>query len=287
MYADGAEAGMPALYEFPQIIGETRCRYGRMVYPRRDEYIGRALSQFGEFSESECAFFRKAVKGGDAVVEAGANMGAHTVPLARLAGAGGAVLAFEPQPFLYQVLCANLALNSITNVRAEKCGLGNRQQTLRVPPLDYGARLSFGSISLELADAGEPVPIKRLDSYGLAKCDFIKIDVEGMEQQVLEGASGTIERLRPLIYVENDRREKSHGLISLLLSMDYALWWHVAPLYNPDNVAGNRNNPFPGMASINMFCAPGERAGDEAAALAEGMVPVAGPDQWWEDVQPL
>jgi hypothetical protein len=108
-----------------------------------------------------------------------------------------------------------------------------------------------------------------------------------MEQRVLEGASNTIQEHRPLMYVENDRLSKSHGLIELLLSMDYALWWHLAPLYNPGNVAGNPLNVFPRSVSINMYCCPKEKLGGWAGALAEGaegMFPVAGPDQVWRDV---
>ena len=284
--ADCQEARLTDLYAFPPIYGATKCRYGQMVYPARDEYVGRSLALYGEFSEGEARVFSRLVRAGDVVVEAGANLGAHTVLLARLVGGAGsgAVLAFEPQPVLYQTLCANMALNNVVNVRAEKCGLGNRSQTLHIPVLDYGAKDNFGGLSLELVDEGEPVPVKRLDSYSLGKCAFIKIDVEGMEQQVLEGASNTIHSHRPVLYVENDRKEKSPGLIQLLLAMDYALWWHVTPLYNPNNFAGNKNNVFGGTVSINMLCVPKEKTGGEASEMrdmASGMVEVAGPDDWW------
>jgi FkbM family methyltransferase len=284
---------MADLHEFPRIIGEADCRYGRMVYPKGDEFVGRALALYGEFSEGEAEIFKKAVRPGDMVVEAGANLGAHTVLLARLAASasGGGVLAFEPQPSMHRILCANLALNSVTNVKAENCGLGNRQETLHIPPLDYGSDYNFGGLPLDLVEEGEPVPVRRLDSYRLSKCDFIKIDVEGMEQRVLEGASNTIQEHRPLMYVENDRLDKSRGLIELLLSMDYALWWHLAPLYNPGNAVGNPRNVYPRSVSINMYCCPKERLGGWAGALAadlaegaKGMVPVAGPDQVWRDV---
>jgi FkbM family methyltransferase len=250
-----------------------------MVYPARDEYVGRSLALYGEFSEGEAEAFRRLVRAGDAVVEAGANIGAHTVLLARLAGRDGAVLAFEPQRVLYQTLCANLALNNVANVMAERCGLGNRQQTLHVPALDYGSKHNFGGVSLDLVEAGEPVAVRRLDSYNLQRCDFIKVDVEGMEQQFLEGASNTVHALRPAMYVENDRREKSPDLIGLLLAMDYALWWHVTPLYSPGNFAGNAENVFGGTVSVNMLCLPRGRAG--GAPALPGMRPVGGPDDWW------
>jgi len=269
------------LYAFPAIYGTAECRYGRMVYPAGDKYVGGSLALYGEFSEGEAAVFKRLVKEGDLVVEAGANLGTHTVLLARLAGPKGAVLAFEPQPMLHQALCANLALNSITNVMAERCGLGNRAQTLHIPVVDYGSKDNFGGIGLDLVEEGEPVQVRRLDSYGLGACSFIKIDVEGMERQVLEGASGTIQALRPMMYIENDRRGNSPELIELLRAMGYALWWHVTPLFRPDNFAGNKDNVFGGVASINMLCAPDEKVGDEVRSVASGMAQVAGPDDWW------
>jgi len=271
---------LPELFSFPSIYSASKCRYGQMIYLANDEYVGGSLSLYGEFSEGEAQVFGRLVKEGDVVVEIGANIGAHTVLLARLAAKAGAVLAFEPQPVLYQTLCANIALNSITNVMAEKCGLGNRSQTLHIPVLDYGARNNFGAISLELVEDGEPVQVKRLDSYGIGKCAFIKIDVEGMEQQVLEGASRTIHALRPVMYVENDRKEKSPGLIQLLLAMDYALWWHVTPLYNSNNFAGNRNNVFGATVSVNMLCIPREKVGKNIGVVSDGTA-ITSPDDWW------
>jgi hypothetical protein len=58
----------------------------------------------------------------------------------------------------------------------------------------------------------------------LDRCHFLKIDVEGLEQEVLEGASDTLRRFRPRLYVENDRLEKSAALIEHLLALDYRLF---------------------------------------------------------------
>jgi FkbM family methyltransferase len=253
---------MDPLFQFPPIFEAKDCRYGSMAYPAQDMYVGRSLALYGEFSEGEAAMFRLLVKPGDMVVEVGANLGAHTVLLARLAGASGAVLAFEPQPILFQVLCANLVLNQITNVVAEQKGLGRKPGFAHIPVLDYGANLNFGGLSLDMVTEGERVPVQILDSYRLHQCAFIKIDVEGMEAQVLEGAAETLHRLRPVLYVENDRREKSAELIKLLWSMDYRLWWHRPPLFHADNFAGNPENVFGDIVSQNLLCVPRERAFD-------------------------
>jgi hypothetical protein len=77
-----------------------------------------------------------------------------------------------------------------------------------------------------------------------------------MEREVLEGATATLARLRPLLYVENDREEKSAALIGRLFELGYRLYWHLPALFNPQNYAGNGDNVFKGIVSINMLCIP-------------------------------
>jgi len=267
---------MEPLYAFPPIFESRDCRYGRMLYPAQDLYVGRSLALYGEFSEWEAEVFRHFVRPGDMVVEAGANIGAHTVLLARLAGPDGAVLAFEPQPVLFQVLCANLALNQITTVVAEQKGLARRAGFAHIPNLDYGAQGNFGGLSLELVQDGVKVPLGMLDAYRLNRCDFLKIDVEGMELQVLEGGADTVHRLRPVLYVENDRPEKSHDLQEFLLALDYRVWWHRPALFHPDNFAGNPDNVFGHEGSLNLLCVPREKG------FETNMVEILQPGDVWQ-----
>ena len=84
----------------------------------------------------------------------------------------------------------------------------------------------------------------------------MKVDVEGMELKVLKGATETIERFRPIMYIENDRKEKSVELIKYIATLEYDMYWHIPFLYNPNNFFGNKNNVFRNIASHNMFCIP-------------------------------
>jgi len=81
----------------------------------------------------------------------------------------------------------------------------------------------------------------------------MKIDVEGMERNVLQGARSTIENFKPALYVENDRSKKSAALITYLESIHYDLYWHRPPMFNPDNFEGNSEDIFKGIVSINML----------------------------------
>ncbi len=114
-----------------------QCRHGQMLYNIHDMYIGRSLDLYGEFSEGEIDLFRQVVRPGAVVLEIGANIGSHTIFLAAQVGAGGAVLAFEPQRVVFQTLCANLALGSHSNVYAFQQAVGAAAGSIVVPSIDY------------------------------------------------------------------------------------------------------------------------------------------------------
>jgi FkbM family methyltransferase len=227
-----------------------------MMFYANDHYIGRSLDLYGEFSEGEIEFFKQVVRPGMTVVDVGANIGAHTVYFSKAVGARGRVFAFEPQRVLHQILCGNIALNACTNVTAVHAGLGAESGSVAVPAIDYALGGNFGGMALGERKSGEPVPLHTLDSYSLVSCDFVKIDVEGMERDVLEGAKSVLAEHRPILYVENDRVEKSEGLIGWLMTNGYRLYWHLPPLFNGKNHFARNENVFGRTVSVNMLCIP-------------------------------
>lgn len=233
-----------------------QCRYGTLVYNFHDLYVGKSLDAYGEFSEGEIELFRQFITPGKVVVEVGANVGAHTVFLAQAVGMTGAVFAFEPQRLVFQTLCANLALNNIANVIAHHAAVGQHPGEIIVPLLDFRKEQNFGGLALGDFKEGEKVPVMTIDGLNLGRCDLIKVDVEGMEQLVLAGATKTIARCKPVLYVENDRQEKAAALVRAIDAMDYNLYWHTPPLFNPNNFAANPVNVFGQIVSLNMLCVP-------------------------------
>ena len=233
------------------------CRYGLMIYQPNDVYIGRSLDLYGEFSEAEAALFRAAVQPGQTVLDVGANVGAHTLALARLVGPTGCVLAFEPQRIAYYSLCGNVVQNNLDHVVCHQAAVGASAGKIDVPQLDYRREQNFGAVDLMQAPQGAAtysVPVVRIDDLGLTACHFIKIDVEGMERQALEGGVETIRRFRPLLYVEDDRAEKSDALRELIDSLGYEMYSHRPPLYNADNFDRNPQNVFGSTVSLNLYC---------------------------------
>ena len=248
------------------------CRYGTMIYNIHDTYVGRSLDMYGEFSEGEVELFRQTLRPDDIAVDIGANIGAHTLFMAKAVGTRGRVLAFEPQRIVFQALCANMAINSITNVYCHQVALGETSGSLIVPPLDYSQENNYGGLELGHFSQGETVPVRRLDELELPACRMIKIDVEGMEKRVLEGSVETIRRFRPALYVENDRKDRSANLIRYIDSLGYAMFWHTPKLFNSDNFFKNPQNVFGDVVSINMLCLP-----KEAAINVSGFPPVGIP----------
>lgn len=239
-----------------------RTRHGYMSYLISDRYVGRSFDRYGEFSEGEIELFRQLVRPGWLAVDGGANIGAHTLPLSALVGPTGAVIAAEPQRIIHQLLCANLALNAVTNVRAMHTALGAEPGRITIPPIDYDAEGNFGGLALGGHEKGESVAVATLDSLELPVCHFIKLDVEGMEAQVLTGAAQTIAHHRPILYVENDRKDRSAALLGTLLGMDYRLYWHLPPLFNPNNFFAEAENLFGAIVSVNVLGLPGEAKQD-------------------------
>lgn len=232
------------------------CRFGTMLYNINDQYVGRSLDIYGEFSFAESEFFRQVVRPGDVVVEVGANIGAHTLHLAHLVGPSGAVHAFEPQRIAFQALCANMALNSITQAYCHPLAVGREPGFVVVPRLDPHRGHNFGGVAMRREGPGERAPLVTLDSLDLPRCRLIKVDVEGMEEEVIAGAGGTIRRHHPYLYVEDDRPAKSESLIRCLDGLDYDLYRHRPPLFNPANFLENPENVFENLVSTNLIGVP-------------------------------
>ncbi len=238
----------------------TETRYGPFLCNKNDQVIGRALQRYGEYCEGELELLRQLCRPGSTVADVGANIGAIAVPLASHVGASGFVYAFEPQRVVFQTLCANAALQSLTNIECVNAALGSEPGTVAIPDIRYDVEANFGGFELTSFTAGRSTRRIALDDYcDTVRFDLIKIDVEGMESDVLRGGERLLRTQRPLLYVENDRAEKSQALIAMLHALEYRCYWHRPLLFNPGNYRRNAENIFGEAAFTNMLCVPRER----------------------------
>lgn len=143
----------------------------------------------------------------DMVVDIGANMGYTALRSAQIASKG-AVIGFEPSSHNYAKCMRNISLNNFSNIKIENAALGRQPAKLFMTTENIHNRGMNSVQSPESKGGKEPVNILTLDDWvhrnATAKIDLIKMDVEGYEMEVLEGAHQTIDRLRPKLFIEID-----------------------------------------------------------------------------------
>lgn len=245
-----------------------------MIYNCKDVWQGKSLETYGEYSQSEVDLFGKVVKQGDTVLEIGGNIGSLMLPLSRLIG-NGILMTFEPERTAFYALAGNIAINNLRNVFCFQQAMGKETGAIKIPELDIDKTENFGGLELD-KDYSQcphyPVGLNTIDNLGLQRCDLIKIDVEGMELAVLEGAAKTIEKFNPILIVEDDRQQKSEALREFIRSKGYKMYVHQAPFFNPNNWYGVNEDVFGNVVSINLFCHKNEISFDPVAEF--GMKPV-------------
>jgi FkbM family methyltransferase len=213
-----------------------RSSQGVFIFPEHDEGVGRQLREFGAYEGPQMELLARlaAAAQGTAILDIGANIGVAAMVMARAAPAGMVVHAFEPQREIFCMLAGNAALNGLDNLRCHHLALGAGAGAVRVPVLDYRRAARFGSVELDRAaqsDAGQDardgafdsVPLSGVDALALGRIGLMKIDVEGMEPQVIAGAAATLARDRPLLYVEHLKCGRE-SLLGPLAALGYRLF---------------------------------------------------------------
>lgn len=150
---------------------------------------------------------------GKTIIDVGANNGSFTVDFSHLVGNEGCVHSFEPQRIVYYQLCGNVFINGLDNVYCHNVAVGNEDSFTMIDVPDYfeKAAVNFGAVEI-VKEGGEKVEIRRLDRYQFSDVVLIKIDVQGYESHVINGAVNTIETHRPYIFIEfEDPMLRKHG----------------------------------------------------------------------------
>lgn len=151
---------------------------------------------------------RKYVKPGDICLDVGANVGSLTLVMAQAVGPGGRVIAVEPHPAVCSRLQANVALNRLAQVTVVQAAISDADGTTDFFGFDQGSFHQGVSSLLPDAEACRKMTVRTvqgatlLQEAGIDRCDFLKIDVEGVESVVLNQFSDLIERCRPVVICE-------------------------------------------------------------------------------------
>jgi FkbM family methyltransferase len=204
-----------------------------------DEGIDFSIWLLGAFERPVARAFRRAVRPGDTVIDVGANVGAHTLPLARLVGPTGRVVAIEPTDWAFAKLQANVAENPdllprVTAIQALLLAADGDAPPPSVcsswpltAPSDVHPQLGGRPMALQGAQAASLDTL--LARAGVLRVDFVKIDVDGHEAQVLRGARETLHKHRPALLIEvapyllAEIGDSAEGVLGLLVDAGYAL----------------------------------------------------------------
>jgi FkbM family methyltransferase len=167
------------------------------------------------------------------IFDVGANIGTFTTWMAKYF-TKGKVYSFEPQRSVFQLLTSNIALNNLYNGYTYNFAIGKEKKILEFQEPDYFSNVDYGIFSLvekKIPTTEEKISVIQYDldsfviDFKIEKVNLIKIDVEGMDLDVLNGAENTIKKFRPVIFVEHcdTRKTIANEIEDFFKNKNYAL----------------------------------------------------------------
>ena len=203
-----------------QMIKEIRTKDHLFLVLEKDTFINECLERYGYWEKPTMDICRSYLKSDSSVIEVGAHIGSHTIILSDICK-DGFIYSFELQKLIFQLLNANLLLNTCKNVYSYMEAVSNENKIECIAEVDYKGMDKFnsglGSLKMVRQHKGYPINIVSLDNKfsEIEKLDLIKIDAEGHEVPILKGAKELIKKFKPLILTEFDLKNKQE-IIDLL-----------------------------------------------------------------------
>ena len=207
----------------PNII--VNSNHGPMIINQNDKYIGQSIRQLGSWAQDDIDLINNFCdiildnKPNMVLYDVGANIGSHSIALAKKHGSRISIRAFEAQRQIYYMLCGNVAINGLDNVICEYLAVSNvADETIGIALPDYNSINNFGGVELIKAEHSDNQDMIKPNTESVVTCtldnfdepvDFIKMDVEGMEHLALEGAKRLLAKHRPVCFVEIMKTDQS------------------------------------------------------------------------------
>jgi FkbM family methyltransferase len=242
-----------ATTESKKIARVRETRYGIMQYFPDTNEAARSIEWYGEFLQPQLDLLARLVRPGAHVVEAGSGVGAHALALAKMVGTEGQLFLYESRPLIQQILLRNLQVN-----RLAQCVTLMRRALAgpRAPALRKGHSTSSNTETVGLPDAGYST--ETLDELLLERLDLLKIRSEGVATDILAGASATLWRLRPLVFIAAEDQAAVIELAAQVEAFGYRCWQMEIPLFNPGNFNRRDADIFGAEGALALLAIPEE-----------------------------
>lgn len=247
----------------------TDTRYGKCEFWRADKMIGASLHMYGEYQQTEINWLTSIMHPNSVVYDIGANIGYHAMGFASRTNF---VHSFEASPQHLKILQHNVGRNP--KVTIHHCAVSNQSGTASILEFDPMVSDNFGCTAI--GNTGTDVPTQRIDDMLLPYPHVMKIDVEGHECAVMQGAEQTIKQSQPLIFFEAMGSIADSYTFLQSLDVGYNLYWWATPNYNVNNFKQQSKNIF-GNSGIYSVIA-------HTTELPAQFVPVKDEHDTWQKV---
>lgn len=249
-------------------------RYGDFYIPVGEDLISNSLRVYGEWAQREIALLNAFIVPGQTVVDAGAYIGTHSRAFSERVGLNGTVYAFEPNPKSFTILQRNVKAAPLANIQSFNLGLGAQTEYLAIQLDENLHNCASASMTKAHHASVGTVQVQALDDRDVPVIHLLKVDVEGMELQLLLGAERTINRDRPLIFLEVNSLEGSQGFLPWATQHGYMAYGVNVEAFNPDNHAQTVVNIFGSAREVGLLLIHADMVTHFSAILGKFKLPL-------------
>lgn len=210
--------------------------YGSIIININDSVIGKHISQLGYWAKDDIELIKRLIdflltkKQSITLYDVGSNIGTHALAIGKTYGQKVKVRAFEAQRQIFNMLCGTVALNGLDNIYCHNLAVSDGgEKKIKIPLPNYFEVNNFGGLELitpirsdnqsMLVNNYEEIQTTTLDDFNEA-VDFIKMDIEGMEDKAFAGSKLILEKYRPICFIEILKTDVDY-LINLFKGIGY------------------------------------------------------------------
>jgi hypothetical protein len=223
----------------PGMSAVAEARIGILQYLPDEPIVGDAIGWYGEYLQPQLDLLARIVQPGSTMMEVGAGVGAHAVFLGAMLGEAGHLFLYESRPVLQRILRQNLMANGVSNVTVMRRTLGSRSEA-------------------EGGSGPASATNETVDELQLERLDWLKVDASADALDVLAGASDTLWRLRPLLFLAAEDEQRLRELVERAREFGYRCWRMETALFNPQNFNRRETDIYGGAKALALLAIPEE-----------------------------